>query len=74
MFGKPISYFIPRMTFLVSISDIQSKWEEEALALFRDLEDEGDFRLALRFLRMLLEYNREMETHELGIPDDEGND
>ena len=28
VFNKPISYFIPDMTFLVSISDIHNKWED----------------------------------------------
>jgi len=59
------------MTFLASLNDIHNKREEEALTLFRDLEYEGDFSLALRFLRMLLEYNREMENQEWGIPDEE---
>jgi len=58
------------MTFFASINDIHNKWEEEALTLFRDLEDEGDFQLALRFLKMLLEYNRETANQEWGIPDE----
>ena len=62
VFSKPISYFIPEVTFLVNLDNIHTKWEEEALTLFRSLEFEGDFPLALRFLKMLLEYNREMEN------------
>jgi len=44
------------MTFLVSVSDIHNKWEEEALALFRSMEYEGDPQLALRLLKALGEY------------------
>ena len=69
VFGKPISYFIPQIKFMVSISDIQSKWEEEALALFRDLKHEGDYQLALKILKTLLEHDREMADQEGGIPD-----
>ena len=70
VFGKPISYFIPNMTFLVSLSDIHNKREEEALSLFRGLEYEGDPELALRFLNMLLEYNIEQQEPNWGIPDE----
>lgn len=48
------------MTFLVSISDIHNKWEEEALAIFRSMEYEGDPHLALRLLKTLDEYFHEM--------------
>jgi hypothetical protein len=44
------------MTFLVSISVIHNKWKEEALALFRGMEYEGDPQLALRLLKTLDEY------------------
>jgi transcriptional regulator with XRE-family HTH domain len=69
--GKPISYFIPEMTFLVSLSDIHNKWEEEALSLYRDLEFQGDPELARRFMKMLLEYNIEQQDPMWGIPDEE---
>ncbi len=71
VFGKPISYFIPEMTFLVSISDIHNKWEEEALALFRSMEYEGDPHLALRLLKTLNEYFDETRDQEWGIPEEE---
>lgn len=67
VFGKPISFFIPQMQFLFSVSDIQSKWEEEALSLFRNLEQEGNYHLALKILETLLEHDREMDNSELGI-------
>jgi len=70
VFGKPISYFIPQMKFLISISDIQSKWEEEALALFRDIESWGDFQLALRLLKMLRDYCIEERDREMGNDDE----
>ena len=73
VFGKPISYFIPQMSFMVSISDIQSKYEEEALALFRDIESWGDFQLALRFLKMLRDYCIEERDREMGNEDEEEN-
>ena len=71
VFGKPISYFIPNMTFLVSLSDIHNKWEEEALSLYRGLEYGGDPELARRFMKMLLEYNIEQQDPMWGIPDEE---
>jgi transcriptional regulator with XRE-family HTH domain len=71
VFNKPISYFIPDMTFLVSISDIHNKWEEEALALFRKMEYEGDPQLALRLLETLDEYFVETQEQEWGIPYEE---
>lgn len=54
--NKPISYFIPDMTFFTSVNDIHNKSEEEALALFRELEDGGDPILALAFLNLLVDY------------------
>ena len=71
VFGKPISYFIPEMTFLVSLSDIHNKLEEEALALFRSMEYEGDPQLALRLLKTLDEYFDELRNQEWGFPDEE---
>ena len=70
VFGKPISYFIPNMIFLVSLSDLHNKWEEEALSLFRGLEYEGDPELVLRFLKILLDYDIKMQDREWGIPED----
>jgi transcriptional regulator with XRE-family HTH domain len=70
VFGKPISYFIHDMTFLVSISDIHNKWEEEALATFRSIEYEGDPHLALRLLKTLDEYFAETRDQEWGFPDE----
>jgi len=40
---KPISFFIPNMTFFTSISDIHNKEEEEVLMLFRELTYFGNF-------------------------------
>ena len=71
VFGKPISYFIPAMKFLVSLGDIHNKWEEEALALYRELEYQGDPELARRFMKMLLEYNIEQQDPDWGIPEEE---
>lgn len=68
---KPISYFIPEMTFLSSINDIQNKYEEEALSIFRALEYEGDSELALRFMKMLYDYNSEQAMREWEEPLDE---
>ncbi len=70
VFGKPISYFVPNMTFLVSISDIHNKMEEEALALFRSMEYQGDPQLALRLLKTLDEYFVDTRDQEWGIPDE----
>ena len=69
--NKPISFFIPEMTFFTSLNDIHNKTEEEALSVFRELEYEGDPDLALRFMKMLLEYNLETQDPEWGIPDEE---
>ncbi len=66
----PNSYFFPDMTFLVSISDIHNKWEEEALALFRGIEHVGDPQLALRLLSSLEDYFIETQDSEWGIPDE----
>lgn len=68
VFGKPISYFIPDMTFLVSISDIHNKLEEEALALFRNICYSGDPQLALRLLNFLEDYFLETQDREWGFP------
>ena len=59
------------MTFLVSLNDLHNKLEEEALPIFRDLEYQGDPILALRFMKMLLDYNIEQQDREWGIPDEE---
>lgn len=59
------------MTFLVRISDIHNKWEEEALALFRSMEYQGDPRLALRLLKTLDEYFDDVRDQEWGFPDNE---
>jgi len=58
------------MTFLVSLSDIHNKMEEEALALFRSMEFEGDPQLALRLLKTLDEYFIETRDREWGFPDE----
>jgi len=47
-----------------------NKWEKEALALFRDLEREGDYQLAMKILKTLLEHGRERADQEWGIPDE----
>lgn len=59
------------MMYLVSVNDLQNKQEEEALALFRGIEYESDPKLALRFLKMLLDYDIEMQDREWDIPDEE---
>jgi len=69
--NKPISYFIPEMTFFTNLNDLQNKFEEEALSIFRQLEYEGDPNLALRFMKMLLDYNLETQDPEWGIPEEE---
>ena len=71
VFNKPISYFIPDMTFLVSISKIHNKWEEEALALFRSMEYEGDPQLALKLLKALEEYFIEVQDREWGFEEND---
>lgn len=68
--NKPISYFIPDMTFLASLNDIHNKWEEEALTVFRGLEYEGDSDLAVKFMKMLLDHNREQQEPDYGYPDE----
>ena len=55
VFGKPISCFIHDMAFLVSISDIHNKLEEEAIALFREIEFVVDHQLVLRLIKTLNE-------------------
>ena len=69
--NKPISFFIPEMTFFTNLNDLQNKFEEEALSIFRQLEYEGDPNLALRFMKMLLDYNLETQDPEWGIPEEE---
>lgn len=67
-FGKPISYFIPQMKLLISISDIHSKWDEEALSLLRNIESWGDSQLTLRLLKTLDEYFIEDRDEIMGNP------
>lgn len=66
VFHKPISYFIPDMTFLISLSDIHNKWEEEALSIFRGIDSWGDPLLTLRLLKFLEEYFLEVREEEMG--------
>ena len=58
------------MTFLVSLSDIHNKWEEEALALFREIGFVGDPQLALRLLNTLATYFFEVREQDWGIPEE----
>lgn len=58
------------MTFLVSLSDIHNKMEEEALALFRDIEYVCDPQLALRLLKTLDNYFLETQDEDWGIPNE----
>ena len=62
--NKPISYFIPDMTFLTSLQDIRNKDEEELLTIFRTMEYEpfGDPKLVLRFVKMLLAHEEEQKS------------
>lgn len=72
--NKPISYFIPEMTFLTSLHDIHNKDEEELLTIFREMENVpyGDPKLVLRFIKMLFAYDEEVfERQEKGYPDGE---
>ena len=64
VFGKPISCFIHDMAFLVSISDIHNKRQEEELGLFREIEFVGDPQLALRLLKSLDDYFIETQDQE----------
>jgi len=68
--NKPISYFIPEMTFFTSVNDLHNKWEEEALSVFRELEYHGDSDLAVKFMKLLLEHNIEQQDPSYGYPDD----
>jgi transcriptional regulator with XRE-family HTH domain len=68
--NKPISYFIPEMTFFTNVNDLHNKWEEEALSVFRELEYEGDSNLAVKFMKMLLEHNREEQEPGYGYSED----
>lgn len=49
---------------------MHNKWEE-TLSFYRDLSDQEDPELALRFMKMLLEYNIEQQDPNWGIPDEE---
>jgi|APSaa5957512622_1039677.scaffolds.fasta_scaffold440376_2 hypothetical protein len=44
------------MTFLINIFDVQSKWEEEALTVLRDIDSCGNPELTIRLLKTLNEY------------------
>lgn len=66
--NKPISYFIPEMTFFTSVNELHNKWEEEALSVFRELEYNGDSDLAVKFMKMLLEHNIEQQDPSYGYP------
>jgi transcriptional regulator with XRE-family HTH domain len=68
--NKPISYFIPEMTFFTSVNDLHNKWEEEALTIFRDLEYEGDSDLAVKFMKMLYEHNKEQQKPDYGYSEE----
>jgi hypothetical protein len=41
------------------------------LSVFRDLSYQGDSELAIRFMKMLLEFNIEQQDPDWGIPDEE---
>jgi len=62
--NKPISYFIPDMTFFTNVNDIHNKSEEEALTLFRELEDGGDTELALALLNLLVDFDGAHKTED----------
>lgn len=68
--NKPISHFIPEMTFFTSLNDIHNKYEEEALVLFRDIEYIGDPQLALRLLKTLEDYFVETQDEKWGMPEE----
>lgn len=53
------------MTFLISLSDIHNKWEEEALSIFRRIDSWGDPQLTLRLLKSLEEYFLEVREEEM---------
>jgi len=57
------------MTFLVSLSDVHNKMEEEALSLFREIQLMGDPQLTIRLLKTLDEYFIETHDEDWGIPD-----
>ena len=71
--NKPISFFIPDMTFFASLTDIHNKFEEEALGVIQELENVGDAPLALKLLKTLVEYGYETldQDQDWGIPDEE---
>lgn len=62
--NKPISYFIPDMSFFTSVNDIHNKSEEEALTLFRELEDGGDPILAIAILKLLVDYKNNSKNKD----------
>ena len=75
--NKPISFFIPEITFFTSLHDIHNKDEEELLNIFRSMEYEpfGDPQLVLRIVKMLYAYDKEVfERMERGYPDEEEED
>ena len=65
VFHKPISYFIPDMTFLINLTDTHNKWEEEALSIFRDIGSWGDPQLTLKLLKSLAEYFLDVREEEM---------
>jgi transcriptional regulator with XRE-family HTH domain len=65
---KPISYFLPEMSFFASLNDIHNKYEEEALTIFRDLEYEGDSDLAIKFMKLLYDHNMEQQNPDFNEP------
>ena len=60
VFGNPISYIILGKTLLASLTDLHNMWEEEVLSFYKELEYQGDPELAIRFIKMLLDYDIEM--------------
>ncbi len=68
VFHKPISYFMPVMEFFSNLTDVQNKWEEEALTHFKEIERFGDVPFTLKFLKMLEEYY--FDEFERGIEND----
>ncbi len=65
--NKPISYFIPEMTFFASLNDIHNKYEEEALTIFRNLEYEGDSDLAIKFMKLLYDHNIDQQNPDIEV-------
>lgn len=56
VFQKPISFFIPPMRILASVNDVESKEEQEALLLFRELTYIGNSDLAIKILKLLVDH------------------